>query len=335
MKFVKPTVQPTMNVLLYGQEKTGKTIGACTAPKGVMLLNCDVGNASRQAHLRNPDGSVMEPEVAPYKRGTQPVMDLMIEITHVAYQDNQDFIKTVVVDPVGELYRRLLEEVADRAIRPTLNQYGDVATHVERFCRALCMAPNVNAVFVCHELSQKDEESGGFERIAFTGTKAGSEVLSGKLMSMVDIIGYTGLVQHEDGSKEWMAQLVQGKGRRGGDRFACLGEYQPLDLTNWLEIVREHESTIRPKANGKPAVSTLTQPPVTNDETHTSRISGKASEEGKQEPPKGEPKASPGLPETEVESVGPEHVTVKPVESKPEQPKGRRPGRKPAQTVSA
>jgi hypothetical protein len=242
MKFVKPPARPRPNILLVGRYKTGKSIGAGTAPGGVLFLNADLPNATRQVHLRNPDGRIMEPEMPLYEEGRLGMMELMAEIAHQVNDPNQKIIDSVVVDPVGELYRRMLEDQSRRAVRPSLPQYGDVGTHLERFCRMLCVAP-VTTVLVAHELATKDEVTGEFVRIPFTGTKAGSEVLGAKLAQMVDIVAHTGVVERDDGSKEYLAQLFPAKGRDAGDRFACLGDVRPLDIAEWIACIEEFERT--------------------------------------------------------------------------------------------
>jgi len=223
MEFVNPPEQPYANVLLYGQPKTGKTAGACSAPGSVLLLNADLPNATHYAHAQDHEGRVKEVRV----EGKATLQEIMA----AAYPKSGPGWDTVVIDPVGELHRRLLEEASNMAVRPTMNQYGDVGTMIERFCRFMCEAP-CNTVIVCHELSIKDEELGRFERVPFTGTN--NPALGAKLMGMVDILGYTGITTLEDGSTAYAAQLTTGQGRRGGDRFAVLGDWRPMDLTEWF-----------------------------------------------------------------------------------------------------
>jgi AAA domain len=229
LTFVDPPERAYANVLLYGAPKTGKSSGAATAPGLVLFLNADLPNATLFARSRDTDGRV--------KWAKWGGLAMLSEVMRSAYQ--RPTWDTVVLDPIGEAYRRLLEEASNNAVRPTLSQYGDVSTHIERFCRFMCEAP-VNFVIVAHELSQKDEAEGTFERIAFTGTKAGSETLSQKLMGMVDIVGYTSAMNVEGEGRKWVAQLVAGKGRQGGDRFNCLGDWRELDLTEWFKAAGCH-----------------------------------------------------------------------------------------------
>lgn len=220
---------PYVNVLLYGPPKSGKTAGACSMPGGVMLLNADLPNAAWYARSLAPDGRIQELQY----QG----LDMLAEIVH-AFSQPQDVFQTIVVDTVGELYRRLLDEVSDDALRKTLPQYGDAGTYVERLCRALCESP-VNVVFVCHEAPVKNEATGEFESLPLTGTS--NPALGQKLMGMVDVIGWTHRFEQEE-KVEYVAQVVTADGRRGGDRFDCLDEgqgYRRLDLGDWMAAIRE------------------------------------------------------------------------------------------------
>lgn len=239
LRFVKPPVKPKANILLVGPPKSGKTIGAASSPPGVLLLNFDLPNASRQAHLRHPDGSIMEPEIPLFTEGSRPLFAFMMTVMKEIQRPDQDLIGTVVVDTVGELYRRLLEEFSNRSVRPSLPTYGEVSVQVERFIRGLCMAPNVNTVICCHDMVLQNGEETVF--IPFTGTKAGSADLGAKLQSMVDILGYTAIIEQDGGEKQGIAQLIPLKGRNGGDRFDCLGDWRPLDISEWLDTIERYE----------------------------------------------------------------------------------------------
>jgi hypothetical protein len=106
---------------------------------------------------------------------------------------------------------------------------------VERFCRDLCEHPGINVVIVCHD--KQIENDGRVEVLPWTGTS--NTALGGKLMSMVDVIGYTGIIEQEGGKKVYAATLLEGGGRKGGDRFASLGKWQPLHLSNWVDLCQD------------------------------------------------------------------------------------------------
>ena len=167
LQFVKPGAEPHLNVCLFGPPKSGKTVGAASAPKPLLLLNADRPNATRYVHAK----------------------------------------------------------------------YGDVATHLERFCRSLCEAP-LNAVLVTWESLARDERTGEFEVLPATGTSNTNPAQ--KLASMVDVIGYTGVVEEEGGSTRYMAQLLPGRGRRAGNRYvSTLGASRDVDVAEWVKLVKK------------------------------------------------------------------------------------------------
>lgn len=223
LQFVKPSPDPHLNVLLYGPAKSGKTVGATSVPGPVLLLNGDTTNATRYAHLLHGD-QLREVRF----EGLETLIDAANAVESGDYA-------SVVLDPIGDIHRIILEGLSKRAVRPSMNQYGDTTTHLERFCRALCEKP-LNAVFVAHETASRDETSGGFEHLPWTGTS--NPALGAKLMAMVDVIGYTGVVEQEGGGVKFMAQLITGRGRRGGDRFGVLGTTREIDIGEWINLTK-------------------------------------------------------------------------------------------------
>jgi hypothetical protein len=229
VKVVKPPDVPKRNVLLYGPPKTGKTIGAATAPGPLLYLNTDLPNATYGAHKRS-QGRLLEVHYESFMDTVVPLGLQAASGEPIVLDDTQ--IETVVIDPVGELYRRVLEELSQRAIRPTTPTYGATGVHVERLLRALCENPCVNVVLVLHSLSEKDEATGEIERLPGTGTK--NPALGVKLMGMVDVVGFTARLETAEGPK-YVAQLVDAKGRHGGDRFDLgLGEYAEINIAEWF-----------------------------------------------------------------------------------------------------
>lgn len=238
MKLVTPPAVPKRNVFLYGAPKSGKTTALASAPGPVLLVNCDLPNATWFAHHSRPE----YPDASDlYEVGYESFTATMVGIGEGLRKNDLTFggavpepVQTIAVDPIGELYRLLLEELSDRAISPTLPTYQAVSTQIERWCRALCESQAVNAVFAAHDFPVHDEASDEVERLPWTGTK--NPTLGRKLMSMVDIVGFTAVVEKDDGSHAYLAQLINAKGRRGGDRFDVLGDFAPLDLKEWFAL---------------------------------------------------------------------------------------------------
>jgi hypothetical protein len=259
LSFTKPPSAPKRNVLLYGPPKSGKTAGACSAPGPILLLNADLPNATWYAHdrARQAGGQQHLHEIEYAGFATLTDIGFGIERGDLAGPDGRP-IETIVVDPINELYRLVLEELSGRAISPTLQTYLATQTHLERFFRALCKAKQYNAVFVAHELPVKDEASGTLERLAATGTT--NPALGQKLMGMVDVIGYTAVVEVAD-KYEYLAQLIDAKGRRGGDRFASLGPVAPIDLAAWFASGPQADtSPAKPAAKSKPVAKPAAVP---------------------------------------------------------------------------
>lgn len=228
LEFVTPPQQTTVNVLLYGGPKVGKTLGAASSPGPTLYINADLPNATRKAHEKYPT-SIFEVRF----EGMQTLIDATHEVEAGKWT-------TVVLDTAGEAYRVLLEEFSGRAVRPSLPLYGDTSTHIERFCRRMCELP-VNFVVVCHEIDDKDESSGVIEKMPFTGTS--KTKLGTKLMGMVDIVGYCGVSEVEGEGAQYLAQLLPVNGRRGGDRFDVLGKVRSTDLSEWIEAINKPEGT--------------------------------------------------------------------------------------------
>jgi DNA (cytosine-5)-methyltransferase 1 len=230
--------RPHINVLLYGPGKSGKTTAALSAPDFKLALNFDQVNSTYFARtFRDPGHTIFEIEMPRYEEGKLHTENMLNEVavTYARHMEDgsEPDAMTVIADPIGQLHRRLLEDLSRKAIRPSRDAYGDVAKIIERWARFMCDMP-CNFVMVCHERPIKDEESGGFERLPFTGTT--NPDLGLRLAEMVDIVGYTGRLDQE-GETKYVAQLFNGNGRRGGDRFGVLGDYRELDLAEWFDVI--------------------------------------------------------------------------------------------------
>ena len=236
---------PTINVALIGPPKTGKTTGAASAPGPVLYVNTDLPTATRFARRKYGD------------RVREVVfvgMQTLVDVTHAAYDTTE--YPTVVIDSVGDLYRRMLEDASNRAVRPSLPTYGDVSVYLERFLRSLCEAP-VNAVFVCHDLPLDGEDGEDRVVLPFMGsTGKGGIKLGRQLLGMVDVIGFTGVARGEDGAAEYVAQLASAKGRGAGDRFNTLAGatgMRRLDLSEWIDAIRAAEKQDSGEETAAPA----------------------------------------------------------------------------------
>ena len=224
----------TANIALVGPPKTGKTAGAASAPGPVLYANADL--PARMRFARRKFGDKIKPV-------TVKGLGTLHDIVRAAYSGE---FATVVTDPVGDVYRILVEERFDGKVpetlsKPALNQFRVVQDELRRYCQKLCEAP-INSVFVFHELSVQGENDQEVERTADAGPS--KPKLAKTILGMVDVIGYTFATQREDGV-HYVAQLAPINGRNGGDGFNCLLEEgklaRELDLSEWLEVIRASE----------------------------------------------------------------------------------------------
>jgi hypothetical protein len=218
----KPDAVLKRNAMVYGPPKTGKTLAAALAPPPVLYVNADLPNATWLAHHSVPEGHLLEPL---FDAKQNPTFTLMQEIEVAANTGKTENIETVVLDPINELYLRLLRELSGNAISPSLPTYQAVQSHLERLCRALCNCTAINVVFVTHDLPTKDEGTGKIVNLPATGTT--NPALGRKLMGMVDVLAYAQKIEQEGQPDRYMARVA--------DRFNVLDRIEPLDLNHWFE----------------------------------------------------------------------------------------------------
>jgi hypothetical protein len=175
-----------------------------------------------------------------------PVTDSQTLLDAISYTE-EGICKTVVLDSLSATFQVLLDHATGGG-KPTLPQYGDVTTMIERFCRHMRDLP-VNFIAIAHEQTVKDEESGVIERLPYTGTS--NPTLGVKLMAQVDIVGYCGRAKPENGEAVYLAQLFPGGGRRGKDRTGTLGESRTMDLTDWLATYTRALEPATPRSREK------------------------------------------------------------------------------------
>lgn len=220
LDFVQPKdLAPTLNFLLFGPGGTGKTVNACSAPGPILVGNAEGESALRFARGMWGDEKIHEVEIT----GAKVLDDIYL---HFAKGDAVE--KTLVIDSMGEVYQKLLDELAGGG-RASLQNYGDVNTKIERFVRAVRDLP-INVVLIAHE--QVDDEDGVVTRRPATGGKK----LPEKVVAAVDVVGYCGVVPAtEDRPTRYMAQLVEHAGRRAKDRTGGLGDSRDVDISEWIE----------------------------------------------------------------------------------------------------
>ena len=233
-KFVETREQPFWNVVLYGPEGTGKTVGALSAPGPVLLLNAEGENA---AHFARTIYSNVHEIPLPMSGGAK---DLLDEALLWLKSPAGEAVKTVVLDSLSEVHGAILRDMAKDPDHPTLPERGDTNTWLERYAMSLRDLPQ-NVVLVCHEIWTKDEVTGVIERSPNPGSP---NVAFGKKFTgpFADIVGYTARVDEKGEETKFMAQLVDGNGRRAKNRGGVLGKFAELNLTEWFALLGAPET---------------------------------------------------------------------------------------------
>jgi hypothetical protein len=223
-------VPDTFNVLLYGPPKSGKSTAAATAPGPIMWLNLEGGGALSYARkIAAERGHDIHEVRVEHTDILEPVLRSLV--AHVR-SGTQPQVQTVVVDTLGKVRDHLARNIGGD--HPQIQHWGDVAKIIEGFVKALRDLP-VNVVFLAHEEIKEGENGEGRIVEPLIGGKS-----TVKVCGEVDVIAYTARVPGEgDQPARYMGQLVEGKGRRAGDRSGGLGVARQLDLTEWLFSFRE------------------------------------------------------------------------------------------------
>lgn len=234
LTFVEPTTAPpTWNILLYGPGGSGKTMGACSAPGPVLVINAEGPGAIRKARET-------------YKDAIKEVTFLGAETLDAVYvylKKNDDGIQTLVVDSLAEIYSKLLKNLGGD--HPKIQHYDDVNKKIENFVKAVRDLP-VNVILIAHEEIVEAEGE------TLIRPLTGGRKLPEKLVGAVDIVAYTGVVpKSEDAPTRWVGQLVEAKGRRAKDRTGVLGEVRDLDMAEWVHTANRPTVAIETSTDKK------------------------------------------------------------------------------------
>lgn len=231
LTFVKAASAPeTFNVLLYGRPKSGKSTAAATAPGPILWVNAEgpgaLGYARKIAGSRGTRIDEIEFSVERDPVGT-------LEEVYKYLRSDQSDHRTVVVDTLAKVRDVLVAKLVVKGSKQSLPQYGQVADKLGGFILALRDLP-VNLVLLAHVDVKDDPTEGRIVDPLIGGA------LTEKIPGEVDVVAYTAVIE-EDGQRRYFGQLVEGKGRLGGDRSGSLADargIRELDLSEWLGAYR-------------------------------------------------------------------------------------------------
>lgn len=216
-----PQVQPKIFMLVYGHGGTGKTTFASTAPKPV-LADCEGG-----AKYLGVRGIKMD------KADILSWKDMREFYEAVAKSDYE----TIVVDPIGELMEKLMQEMRDQNNSklvqsdgsPSMAGWGWLKDNMRKMLKSL-RDIDKHVIIVAH-VDEKDDEGRVIQRPKIM-TK-----LSEELVNMVDIVGLSTRIQTEEGEKYAIQVDTATDKYIVKDRTGKLGRLIPPNFSMIIEAI--------------------------------------------------------------------------------------------------
>lgn len=246
-----PASAPTqyVNVLMHGDNGTGKTHAAGTYPKPV-FLSLDPGFATLK-RLPNADDIQIIRVPDPSRRDRAALLQLHDAILWLQRGDHDR--ETVVLDSITELHKMVTAAVMRKprnrasATVPETDDYIEVNAKVENVAQMLRDLP-MNVVFTAHHkvLKKKDDVVGIRPNL--------SEKLSTTIGGMCDVVAH--MTVHEKQTEggqmlvAYVGQVVPINGVQAKDRSGLLK--QPYSQMTWPHIADAYGIATTPEPTPEP-----------------------------------------------------------------------------------
>jgi hypothetical protein len=225
-----PEFPETVNFLLYGPPKTGKSSTAATAPGPNLWVNAEGPGALAYARkiAAQRGNEILEVRITRQSDARQVLRDV---IKHV--RDRVEPVPaTVTVDTIAKVREALIRQIVVPGAKNSIQQFGEVARILREFVQTMRDLP-VNLVLIAHQ-NVEDAEGERIVRPLIGGA------LTEEIPGEVDVIAYTHSFKDDDtGERRYVGQLVEAKGRIAGDRSGGLGAVRDLDLAEWLSAYQQ------------------------------------------------------------------------------------------------
>ena len=224
LTFVDPLeTDTTYRVCLWAAPGAGKSVAAASAPDPLLVLSADRPSAYRFARKHHTGKDIRE---------VRYIGPGSLDAVYTYLKDNPDEIKTLVVDPVSNIYDNLVDLVAHRPDGEP--NYQAVNKKLLGFVTSL-RAFDVNVVLVAHE-KLNDGKKGDGKMYPSLGGPA----LINKLLAEMDIVAHVErVVSTQDGGEElvrWIGQLQPTGHLVCKESTGVLGDRRIADLSRWFEV---------------------------------------------------------------------------------------------------
>jgi hypothetical protein len=234
LMFVDPSeADSVFRVILWGAPGEGKSVAAASAPAPIVVVSADRPGAYRFARRHHKGKDIREVRY----ENTKTLDDVL------DYIRKQPEVRTVVLDPFGGIYDRIVDQAPKRADGDV--DYQKVNKRVLDFLYAL-RDVDVNLIIVAHEKLNDGKRGDGKLYPA-----CGGPSLINKVVAESDIVARVYRDRPSEGPVRFMAQLqpagnvVCKDSTPGG-----LGETRELDLAEWFAVSTDDSDL--PWSNGGP-----------------------------------------------------------------------------------
>jgi phage nucleotide-binding protein len=218
----------SMVMMVYGMGGVGKTTFASTFPTPLLL---DFENGAKYFGERG-----IEIDVAVFKKW-------LTQEDKTELKEKLDDYETIVIDPIGEAMDKLINDqdtVSGSKYRQsngdlTMSGWGEVKKQMRNFIKWL-RDTNKNVLLVAHVDEGKDDEL--LVKRPLIPTK-----LSDEIVTMVDVVGYMKIIQHEGESKRVIMVDSTDEKVISKDRTGKLGKYIKPDYKYLLKEIQGDKET--------------------------------------------------------------------------------------------
>lgn len=223
LHFVDPAeIDPTYRVCLWAEPGAGKSVAAASAPAPILVLSADRPSSYRFARKHYGGKDIREVRYV----GPESLVAVF------TYLQGDHDIRTVIVDPVGNIYDHLAE-VAPIG-RENMPDYQWVNKKLLGFVKSLRRF-DVNVVLVAHEKLNDGKKGDG--RMY---PHLGGGTLINKTLAEMDIVAHIERHVSESDEVRWIGQIQPVRNLVCKDSTGALGDRRIADLSRWFEVANEY-----------------------------------------------------------------------------------------------